>query len=311
MRLSPILLRNRAIVPLVAAAIVVVVLAASPARGQQQQFNDLVRNAITKQINDKVNPPYYSWMKRTYAGKHTRVEFIVDTPNGRLRRVCAIDGKPLNEEQRRREAERVQNMIDPEELSRGIKSQKEEAERTNLLLKSIPNAFDFQYKDTTIGPDGHTLVTLTFKPRPGFDPPNHETMVFLGMKGEVIVDETAERLVKIDGTLFKDVTFGWGIFGRLFSGGRFVVEQIAVTPTHWVDNKNFMKFDGRVLLFKSIHIQDQEYSWDFRAVPPMTVDQALNYLAKDASLNQDASLLQESSPSKAPLSARSPVHGAP
>ncbi len=58
-------------------------------------------------------------------------------------------------------------------------------------------------------------------------------MVFTGMQGEMLVDETACRLAKIDGTLFKEVNFGWGILGRLYKGGRFFVEQAEVTPSHW------------------------------------------------------------------------------
>jgi hypothetical protein len=284
-------------VPLVAAIMAVATLAApSGAYGQQHQFTELVRNAIDKQISDKVNPPYFSWMRRANSGKHTRVEYCVDTPSGRLRRVHFIDDKPLNKKQRQREDERVREMINPENLRKDRKARVEETARANLLLKSIPEAFDFQYKSTSIAPNGHKLVTLSFKPRPGFDPPNHETMVFLGMKGDLTVDETAQRLVKIDGTLFKDVTFGWGIFGRLFRGGRFVVEQIAVTPTHWVDYKSFYKFDGKVLLFKSLHIHDQDVAWDFHPVPAMSVEQALDYLAHDPGLPKDAKLHQQEIP---------------
>jgi hypothetical protein len=261
----------------------------SPALGQPQ-YNELVRTAIQRQINDKVNPPYFSWMQRVYFGKHTRVEYVVDTPSGRLRRVHYIDDKPLNGEEQRRESKRVSEMIDPDRLARDRESRKEEDARANLLLASIPEAFDFTYKGSSIGADGHKLVTLQFQPRPGFEPPNNETKVFLGMKGELTLDETSNRLVKIDGTLFKDVTFGWGFLGRLFQGGRFVVEQVAATPTHWVGSKSVFKFDGKILLFKSLHINDRDVSWNFRSVPPMTVDEALNFLDQHPDSLQDAML---------------------
>ena len=44
----------------------------------------------------------------------------------------------------------------------------------------------------------------------------------------VVIDSQHHRIAKIDGTLYKDVSFGWGIFGRLDKGGRFVVEQAQV-----------------------------------------------------------------------------------
>jgi len=194
------------------------------------------------------------------------------------------------EEQQRREAKRVSEMIDPDRLARDRESRQEETARANLLLASIPEAFNFTYKGSSTSADGHNIITLNFKPRPGFEPPNNETKVFLGMEGVLTVDETASRLVKIDGTLFKDVTFGWGFFGRLFRGGRFVVEQIAVTPTHWVDNRSLFKFDGTILMFKSLHINDRDVAWSFRAVPPMTIDEALDYLDKHPDSLQDAML---------------------
>jgi hypothetical protein len=155
---------------------------------------------------------------------------------------------------------------------------------------SIPDAFTFAYQSSETAENGHQLVTLLFSPRPGFDPPNHETMVFLGMRGEITIDQTAMRLTRIDGTLFKDVTFGWGIFGRLYKGGRFVVEQKEITPTHWDTTRMFLHFDGKVLLFKSVHYDDKEIAWDYKPVPAMSVEQALAYLNEHPEPQQDAML---------------------
>jgi hypothetical protein len=39
-----------------------------------------------------------------------------------------------------------------------------------------------------------------------------------------------------------------------------------------------MVFDGRLVIFKPLHIEETETSWDYRAVPRMSVAQALDYL---------------------------------
>jgi hypothetical protein len=109
------------------------------------------------------------------------------------------------------------------------------------------------------------------------------------MQGEIIVDENSRRLAKIDGTLFKDVNFGWGILGRLYKGGRFLIEQSEVTPEHWEITKTILHFDGKVLMLKSLHIDDNESSWDFHPVPPMSVEQALDFLTRKQP-EQDARL---------------------
>ena len=67
----------------------------------------------------------------------------------------------------------------------------------------------------TAAPQAKNWCILKFKPNPKFSPPNHETAVYAGMEGDLTIDRKAMRIAKIDGTLFKDVDFGWGILGRL------------------------------------------------------------------------------------------------
>lgn len=248
------------------------------AAAQQTQPGELVRAAIQNQLNDSSRPHLFTWKERKYRGQYTQVEHLVETPNGTVSRVMLIDDKPLSAAQQREEQERIRKMLDPAQMRRKRKEQQEDDQRTNKMLAAIPDAFDFQYLDSSTAPNGHNLVRIKFSPRPGFDPPSREIMVFTGMRGEVVVDETAQRLAKIDGTLFKDVNFGWGILGRLYKGGRFVVEQSEVTPTHWDTTKMILHFDGKALFFKSIHIDDNETSWDFQPVPPMSVEQAVEFL---------------------------------
>jgi len=88
------------------------------------------------------------------------------------------------------------------------------------------------------------------------------------------------RLAKIDGTLFRDVDFGWGILGRLYKGGRFVLEQADVGSGHWDTTRMELKFDGKILMVKHIHLEETETEWDFHPVPKMNVQHALDVLRK-------------------------------
>ena len=98
---------------------------------------------------------------------------------------------------------------------------------------------------------------LKFTPNPKFDPPNHETAVYVGMQGDMVIDENAMRIAKIDGTLFRDVDFGWGILGRLYKGGKFIIEQRDVGG-RWETVRETLQFNGRILLFKSLTIDSTE-----------------------------------------------------
>jgi hypothetical protein len=247
---------------------------------QPEPIANLVRSAIQNEIDDDAHLHLFAWQSRKYRGRNTQVERLVQTPSGIVSRIVLIDDKPLTPAQQKAEDERLRNMIEPALMRRKQKEQQEDDARTGELLSAIPDAFDFVYLNSSTGPNGHKLTSIKFSPRPGFNPPKHETMVFTGMQGELLLDETAVRLAKIDGTLFKDVNFGWGILGRLYKGGRFLVEQSEVASSHWDTTRMLLHFDGKVLMFKSFHVDENETSWDYQPVPPMSVEQALDYLTR-------------------------------
>ena len=146
-------------------------------------------------------------------------------------------------------------------------------------MAALPDAF--RYKVTgTEEKDEHKIVTLHFTPNPNFNPPSHETLVLQGMEGDLVVDSTAMRLAKIDGTMTKDVSIGWGIIGHLDKGGRFVVEQKKVDQGDWEVTYMMLNFTGKALIFKTIRINEVDTSSDFRKVPKMSVAQAIDFLKK-------------------------------
>ena len=258
---------------------------------------DLVRTAVANELKDDASQPHlFSWKVRKLHTSHgTQVTHVVNTPTGPVSRVILINDKPLDAEQQAAEDKRLRRATEPAQMERKLKDDREDDERTLKMLQAIPEAFDFTYVDTATAENGHQIVTLKFKPQAGYDPPTRELKVFTGMEGDLIVDETAKRLAKVDGTLVKDVEFGWGIFGRLYKGGRFLIEKTEVTPTHWDTSRELLRFDGKVLLFKSLHIDEDETAWDFQPVPPMSVEQALDFLSR-SERPQDATLAPESSP---------------
>jgi len=254
---------------------------ATRAKAQQPPPSEMVREAVQNELADDAQTHLFAWTERKYHGPKTQIERLVTTHQGILSRVVLIDGKPLNPAQRSEEEQRFRKMLDPAQMRRKLKEQQEDDERTRKMLSAIPDAFDFVFMDSFTGPNGHKLSRVKFTPRPGFSPPSRESMVLTGMQGELLLDESARRIAKIDGKLFKDVNFGWGILGKLYKGGRFFVEKSEVTPTHWETSKTILHFDGKVLLVKSLHIDEHEIDWDFQPVPPMSVEQAADFLVRE------------------------------
>ena len=105
------------------------------------------------------------------------------------------------------------------------------------------------------------------------------------------VDAARYRIASIDGTLFKEVGFGWGILGHLDRGGRFVVHQQEVGDNFWEISSMTLSFTGKILLVKNLSISSNEIFSGFKRVPAdLTFAQALELLKKEESAGADSHL---------------------
>ncbi len=215
---------------------------------------------------------------------HSITKEIVRTKQGGLSTTLLINGRPLTPEERQKDNEKLEKFAhDPEARRKRREANKADDKRAETMLTSLPDAFLYTYVGTDHGPNGEELVHLKFRPNPNFNPPNHETAVYQGMQGDLIIDRKAMRIAKIDGTLFEDVDFGWGILGRLYKGGKFIVVQQDVGGGDWEEVQETLQFNGKILLFKSLTIWSTETMTDFRPVPPdITTAQALDLLHKSS-----------------------------
>jgi hypothetical protein len=243
--------------------------------------NELVRAAIANELKSNADKQRYEYRVTKKLQDRTEVKQMVDTPDGTLGRLILINGKPLTPEQRAKEDARLQRLIDdPAQMSGKRKEQQDDDRRTREMVKAMPDAFIYEYAGTENKEPWGEIAVLKFKPNPNFDPPNQETKVYRGMQGEMWIDLSAMRLAKIEAKLFRDVAFGWGILGHLDQGGQFIVEQKPVSGSHWEPSHMVLNFTGKVLLFKTLKIRQDETTSDYKPVTNMGLAQALDFLKK-------------------------------
>ncbi len=262
-------------------------LAAVPVAAQQRLDIDpleLVRGASRNEIRANDVSHFLMFRDTIEYKDHSVTREVVRTKQGGLASTLLINGRPLTPEQRKKDDDKLAKFAnDPDARRKQRQASKADDKRAETLLTSLPDAFLYTYEGTDRGPRGEELVHLKFRPNPRFEPPNHETAVYLGMQGEMIIDRNAMRIAKIDGTLFKDVDFGWGILGRLYKGGKFIIAQRDVGGGQWEEVQETLQFNGRILFFKALNIWSTETMTDFRPVPPdISTAQALELLHKSA-----------------------------
>jgi hypothetical protein len=245
---------------------------------------ELVRSASKNEMKASDVEQYFMFKDTTEYKDHSITKEIVRTKQGGLQTTLLLNGKPLTPDERQKEDAKLTKFAnDPDARRKRRESNKEDDQRASLMLSSLPDAFLYTYLGTDRGPNGEQLVHLKFTANPKFQPPNHETAVYQGMEGDMIIDRTAMRIAKIDGTLFKDVDFGWGILGKLNKGGKFRIVQRDVGGGHWEEVEETLNFYGKILLVKSLTIWSSETMTDFRPIPSsLTTAQALDLLHKSA-----------------------------
>ncbi|MGA2966289.1 MAG: hypothetical protein ABSD64_08755 [Terriglobales bacterium] len=250
---------------------------------------ELVRKAVQNEIRAESDDNarfLFRGTKTTPKGSTTKI--YVETKQATAGLVVAYNGKALTPEQRRAEEARVERFVNhPEELQKKRNQERDNAERTGRIVRALPDAFLFEYAGEAqssegVGRAGTTLVRLKFRPNPSYQPPSRVEEILTGMEGYVLVDAVRCRLASIDGTLFKEVGFGWGILGHLDRGGRFTVQQEEVEDNLWEISSIRFDVTGKLLLVKKLSFSSAETFNGFKRVPPdLTFAQALEMLKKE------------------------------
>jgi hypothetical protein len=234
---------------------------------------ELVRRTVQREIAPGNGNARAMFLDRKETPHGSQTKLIVETREGMAGMLIAINDKPLTPEQRQAEEARLSELArNPEALKKKQKSEKEDAERITRIMKALPDAFLYEPDGTTVGNQtigkaGDQLVRLKFRPNPKYTPPSHVEQVLTGMQGYLLIDADQHRIAKIDGTLSKEVGFGWGILGHLDRGGHFLVEQAEVMHGDWEVTRMSLNFTGKELLFKSLNIRSDEVFSDFRPAP--------------------------------------------
>ncbi|HEY6972626.1 MAG TPA: hypothetical protein VJA94_25685 [Candidatus Angelobacter sp.] len=248
----------------------------SAALAQQPDYNALLRRCSQHEKEALQHPQKFQFLERVEMDWGSETRAVIETTQGRADRIIAFHDQPLAPDQQKKQQQRLTRLLnDSKALRDEVADQREEAERRQLMVATLADAIVIEFEGTE--PDGR--LRFSFVPNPKFSPSNRETQVFKGMRGLLWIEPTYERIAAVQGELFKDVNFGWGVLGRLYKGGTFEVVQTQILPGVWRITTLNLDFKGRAFLFSGLRILRKEKSSRF--VPTssgMTVRAALTEL---------------------------------
>jgi len=260
----------------------------------------LVREAVHNEVSSSRSGPNFMFREVSQGSDGSKTKLLIETRDAMAGLLIATDGHPLTAEQRQAEEKRLEHLVnDPDDLDKKCKREKEDAERTQRIMSAFPEAFSYEEDGTAsgeegLGAPGDQLVRLNFRPNPKYSPPSHVEQILTGLQGTMLIDRKQHRIAKIDGTLVKEVGFGWGILGHLDRGGHFIVQQGDMGGGHWEVTRMDLSFTGKALFFKTLNIKAKEIYTDFHPAPRgLTFAQGVELLKK-----QEALLAQNQPPGR-------------
>jgi hypothetical protein len=196
---------------------------------------------------------------------------VVPTGTGTLRLVIEEKGQPVYPnfyEQQLRDLE--QALLDATERRseprqrRAIEKWEQRKQERYDLVEAIQDAFRATWlgREALPGSNGRRLVKLRLEPNPEFKPRTRIAGALQCARVTVWVDEASAELVRAEADIFRDISFGGGLFGKVYRGGRFVIEQAEAAPGVWLPTRYQLDYTGRKFIFSfGVHetIEIREY----------------------------------------------------
>ncbi len=228
----------------------------------------MVNRALANELaaaQDRNHPMRYRLRKSS--PRLTTTKEIVETRDGDVARLIAINDQPLSPADEQREEARLETLaLNPKRQHQRKQAEEDDTERALKVLRALPGAFLYQDAGPGEGPTGR-VEKFTFRPNPEYEPQSLETQVLPAIAGEIWIDPVHLRVARLEGHIEQDVDFGWGILGRLHKGGWIVIEQADVGGGLWRTVRLQMRMSARVI-FKTRVFDTAQEQTQFRPVPP-------------------------------------------
>ncbi len=240
-------------------------------KAHAQDAKALITTAVNNELAaDRNDHSAFQYYDHDVTPDHDTVFYVVETPQGNLKKKMEDHGHPLNPQQRQGDDQRIQALLNDAAAQQKARSNSNHDDNeAEQMLRLFPNAYIW----TIAGEEGNS-VTLNFKPDPNFSPSGFEAKVLSAMGGQLTVDRAEMRIVSLKGTLLDDVTFLGGLLARLHKGGYFAYTRKEITPGHWQMVTSNVHINGHALFFKSIGSDEDEARTDFKPSPAQTLQQA-------------------------------------
>ncbi len=241
-----------------------------------QTAKELIGDACNNELQQRENETLWSYRAERRIGNRVFLEQVIETVDGPVHRLLAVDGRPPTPTESKDQDDRNQELLKNPSGRRAIQKQRDDDDRKmEALLRIIPEAFVFEDQ----GKEGES-EKIAFHPNPGFKPKTYEQRIVHALHGIVFIDLHDKRIARLSGSLDSRVEFGYGLIGHVEQGGTTDIRRVRLSAGVWKISAEKIDMDGRFVMLKTIQKHQDESRTDFEpVVPGTTFVQALNEIA--------------------------------
>jgi hypothetical protein len=197
---------------------------------------------------------------------------VIPWGTGNIRLLLEEAGKPVDAALYRKQLQDVVQALDHSANPNSARQKQEEEKfaRRKRERASLVDAAKDAFIYTLLGREdrnGRPLMKFSAEPNPNFKPASRLTSFFANVRAIAWVDEASSQVVRFEAEIFKDISVGGGIIGKVYRGGRFVLEQMEVAPGVWLPTLYQFDFDGRKFLF-SFDVHETTTASRYRRIGP-------------------------------------------
>jgi len=225
------------------------------------QIHALADRVIAAQHADDVALEEFERIEHhsVYSGSNRRVTEektyrVVPTGTGTLKLLLKDGSSPVEPGVYRRELrdweqvlEIAVNPNDPRQQAVYAKWQKRVKDRKDLV-DAARHAFRATESAQEMRND-RLCDVLELEPNPSFSPHSTLENVFTGTRAKIWIDDASGHIVHGDADIIRDISFGGGIFGKLYRGGHFSLDNSEVAPGIWLPTRVQFDYSVRKFLF--------------------------------------------------------------
>ena len=225
---------------------------------------------------------YIRYRMHMVDSKGDQVRDVIESKEGTVARLIMRNGKPLTDEQDKAERQRLNDMLgSPDAYAKHVKNDSSERKLAESLIRMMPDAMIHTYApgQPQTGKNKDSLeIVLDFEPNPKFHPPTTFAEALSGLKGRAWIDAKTRQIVRMEGTVFRPVNFGWGMLAHIYPGGTLTFEQTDAGNGRQIFTHFTEHLTVRALMLKTINVNAEVEASNFQTVNPMNYQDAIHVL---------------------------------